>query len=261
MLGAIGPDKGARRLERLVELTRERGLPLRWVLIGYLDRGREPWQSADGIFTMHGPYESRALAALLEHYRVRLVAYPSAGPETFSFTLSEAWAAGLPAIVPPIGALADRVSATGAGWVLSDDEWRSEERMLDRIAALLDRAEQASYDRAAERARAALQPTLSAMTGDTMAIYRVSRQARAAPSRAKPIAASRCLAGVALRAVDCRRRDPLRSPLPPRLPRRAGALAGIARVALRIRHTAPGRVLYRLAPKSLLDALKARLPG
>jgi hypothetical protein len=40
-----------------------------------------------------------------------------------------------------------------------------------------------------------------------------------------------------------------------------GALAGIARVALRIRHTAPGRVLYSLAPKSLLDALKARLPG
>ena len=44
VLGAIGPDKGARRLERLVELTRERGLPLRWVLIGYLDRGREPFQ-------------------------------------------------------------------------------------------------------------------------------------------------------------------------------------------------------------------------
>jgi len=41
VLGAIGPDKGARRLENLVELTRQRGLGLRWVLIGYLDRGRE----------------------------------------------------------------------------------------------------------------------------------------------------------------------------------------------------------------------------
>ena len=47
VLGAIGPNKGARRLERLVELTRERGLAVRWVLIGYLDRGREPFQSAD----------------------------------------------------------------------------------------------------------------------------------------------------------------------------------------------------------------------
>jgi GT2 family glycosyltransferase/glycosyltransferase involved in cell wall biosynthesis len=260
VLGAIGPDKGARRLERLVELTRERGLRLRWVLIGYLDTGREPRQSADGIFTMHGPYASEALAALLKHYRVSLVAYPSAGPETFSFTLSEAWASGLPAVVPPIGALADRVSATGAGWILSEEEWRSEERMLDRIAALLDRAEQASYDRAAERARAALQPQLSAMTGDTLAIYRVSRQARAAPSRAKPIAALRCLQ--ALHYVPWMpppAPTPVAAAAAPAAP--GGALAGIARVALRIRHTAPGRVLYSLAPKSLLDALKARLPG
>jgi hypothetical protein len=69
VLGAIGPDKGARRLERLVELTRAQGLRLRWVLIGYLDRGRGPWQSPDGVFTMHGPYDSRVLPELFEQYR------------------------------------------------------------------------------------------------------------------------------------------------------------------------------------------------
>jgi hypothetical protein len=37
-------------------------------------------------------------------------------------------------------------------------------------------------------------------------------------------------------------------------------LAHVARVALRIRHTRAGRALYRLAPASLLAALKARLP-
>ena len=63
--------------------------------------------------------------------------YPSAGPETFSYTLSEAWAAGRPVLVPPIGALAERVQATGAGWVMTDDEWRDEMRMLDRILALV----------------------------------------------------------------------------------------------------------------------------
>ena len=40
-----------------------------------------------------------------------------------------------------------------------------------------------------------------------------------------------------------------------------GAVARLARAALRIRHTFPGRVLYRLAPKPLLNALKARLPS
>ena len=36
VLGAIGPDKGARRLERLVGLARARKAKVRFVLIGYL---------------------------------------------------------------------------------------------------------------------------------------------------------------------------------------------------------------------------------
>ncbi|TMG92241.1 MAG: glycosyltransferase [Betaproteobacteria bacterium] len=260
VLGAIGPDKGARRLENLVELTRQRGLGLRWVLIGYLDRGRDPWHSSDGVFTMHGPYASDALPSLLDHYRVRLVVYPSVGPETFSFTLSEAWAAGRPAVVPPIGALVDRVSATGAGWVLTEKEWRSDERMLDRIVSLLDPMERNAYDRAAAHARAAPQPTLAAMTDATLAVYR-DAQKRASPQPpAKPIAAERCLAALHY--------APWRPPsttvaapdvVAPPAPR--GPMAGIARTALRIRHTLPGRMLYRLAPKALREALKARISG
>jgi glycosyltransferase involved in cell wall biosynthesis len=266
VLGAIGPDKGARRLERLVELTRERGLPLRWVLIGYLDRGREPFQSADGVFTMHGAYDSRALRELIEHYRVRLVAYPSAGPETFSFTLSEAWAAGRPAIVPPIGALADRVAETGAGWVLSDGEWNSEARMLDRIVAVLDSSRAEEFAEAARRANSAVQPTLDAMTDATITIYRgVLPPAREARAALRPITASRCL--TALRYAPWRPAQAAAAPTAPAERATAPAanatrdpLAHVARVALRIRHTRTGRALYRLAPASLLAVLKARLP-
>ena len=266
VLGAIGPDKGARRLERLVELTRGRGLPLRWVLIGYLDRGREPLQSADGVFTMHGPYDSRELRGLIEHYRVRLVAYPSAGPETFSFTLSEVWAAGRPAIVPPIGALADRVAETGAGWVLTDEEWHSEARMLDHIAAVLDPSCADAFAAAAARAKTVVQPTLEAMTDATIAVYRaVPRPVRESRAALRPISPARCLA--ALHYTPWRPPQPAVAPIeaaPNAAPSLAGAtrdpLAHVARVALRIRHTRTGRALYRLAPASLLAALKARLP-
>jgi GT2 family glycosyltransferase/glycosyltransferase involved in cell wall biosynthesis len=258
VLGAIGPDKGARRLEKLVELTRQRGLALRWVLIGYLDRGRDPWQSSDGVFAMHGPYASDALPALLEHYCVRLVAYPSVGPETFSFTLSEAWTAGLPAVVPPIGALVDRVSATGAGWVLTEEEWRSDERMLDRIVAVLDPMKKDAYELAAARARAAPQPALAAMTDATLAVYRDAQKRASARPAVMPIAALRCLA--ALHYVPWRppaKTEP--APDPAMRPAPRGPVAGIARIALRIRHTLPGRMLYRLTPKALREALKARV--
>ena len=261
-LGAIGPDKGARRLERMVELTRERGLPLRWVLIGYLDRGREPWQSEDGLFTMHGPYSSRELPSLLDHYRVQLVAYPSVCPETFSFTLSEAWTAGRPAVVPPIGALADRVAASGAGWVLSEDDWRSDERMLERIAAILAPGGRAALAAAAARAHTATLPTLATMAERTMEVYRRSLRPRAAAVHA-PIAVARCLD--ALHYVPWRPGVPLGA-LPPAQAQVENevvddALARFARAALRIRHTMPGRVLYNLAPKALVNALKGRLPS
>jgi O-antigen biosynthesis protein len=260
VLGAIGPDKGSRRLERMIELTRERALPLRWVLIGYLDRGREPWRSGDGVFTMHGPYNSRELPSLLDHYGVDVVAYPSVCPETYSFTLSEAWTAGRPAIVPPIGALADRVAATGAGWVLSEDDWRTEERMLERIASILGPGERAAFDAAVARARAVVLPTLSTMARRTMEIYHRSMRPSATAASA-PISTARCLAAL--------RYKPWRSVPLLDLPRAAqvdgddvvadDTLVRIARAALRIRHTAAGRLLYTLAPRALVNALKGRL--
>jgi O-antigen biosynthesis protein len=262
VIGAIGPDKGSRRLERLVELTRARALHLRWVLIGYLDRGRDPWQSEDGVFTMHGPYDSRELAALLEHYKVRLVAYPSVGPETFSFTLSESWTSGLPAIVPPIGALAERVRATGAGWVLDESEWSSDAQMLDRIASILDEDHRGEYDAARERARAAPQSTLDAMVSATLAIYERAKTGVAAQPSTAPIAVERCL--------DALHYTPWTVPAPREIPEDTPAasaspapapdvVARFAQAALRIRHTLAGRMLYRIAPKSLVAALKTRL--
>jgi len=255
VIGAIGSDKGARRLERLIELTRERGAKLRWVLIGYLDRTREQMQSEDAVFTQHGPFDSREIGALLEHYRVRLIAYPSAGPETFSFTLSEAWAAGRPALVPPIGALAERVAASGGGWVLGEEEWEDDARMLDRISALLEEASADERSAKAARAAAAPQPTLGAMTQATMALWHEALARAPARAQLPPIAAGRCL-----RALHYTPWTPPAPPAPPALPAKPNGVLGIvARAALVLRQTAPGRILYRLAPRPLVNALKQRL--
>jgi GT2 family glycosyltransferase/glycosyltransferase involved in cell wall biosynthesis len=269
VVGAIGLDKGARRLERMVELTRERGLPLRWVLIGYLDCRREPWQSDDAVFTMHGPYNSRALSSLLDHYRVQLVAYPSVCPETYSFTLSEAWTAGRPAIVPPVGALAERVAATGAGWALSEDDWRSEERMLERIAAILAPGARTALTTATTRARAVVLPAPAMMAERTLDIYRRSMRPATAATRAPiavvrcPIAATRCLSALHYEpwrpAAPSAAEVPVATATATAAPVERNAFGRVATFALHIRHTLPGRVLHRFAPKALLAALKSHL--
>jgi glycosyltransferase involved in cell wall biosynthesis len=214
VLGAVGPDKGARRLERLAALVRATGQRLRFVLIGYMDVEHGPWQSDDAVLTVHGRYDPRDLPDLLGRYRVRLVAFPSAGPETFSFTLSETWAAGLPAIVPPFGALGERVAGTGAGWRWTDAEWRDEAKMLERIADLVAPGNTTALASAAERARAVPQPTLAAMAECTLRLY----------------------------DAVLRGGDPASAPAAP------------AKPPTRLR-----RVLRRLAPSRLRDAVKARL--
>src|SRR6185437_9994215 len=255
ILGAIGRDKGARRIERLAERARARGLRIRFVVIGYLDVQHAPWQSDDALLTVHGPYVRGHLPALFAHYRAQLVLFPSEGPESFSYTLSEAWCAAMPALVPPIGALAERVAQTEAGWVMTDDEWRDDERMLDRLSSLVS-PDSADMRRAAsQRAAAATHPAPRAMSEATLARYAAALAAPSA-SRAEP------------RFSNERVRDALgyRAWLPPletaqrgevRVDAHDGVWQRVARHALAMRRTPMGRLLYRAMPEPLIDALKS----
>ena len=218
-----------------------------------MDVQHGPWQSDDAVFTVHGRYAPADLPDLLAHYRAVLVLYPSAGPETFSYTLTEAWAAGRPALVPPFGALAERVQATDAGWVMTDEEWRSEMRMLDRILALVAPAAAAQLRAAAAHAQSLPHVTLSAMTDATFALY---ERALAAP-RASASAGAGGLAPARLRhALGY---VPWHPPAQAGSAFAPGLLERVARAAARRRHTLAGRVLVRLAPAKVLAALRAKL--
>ncbi|CAH9014898.1 glycosyltransferase [Candidatus Nitrosacidococcus sp. I8] len=131
VIGAISGIKGARNLEWLVEQTRKRKLAIRWVVIGYTDRQYEAYQSKDYVFTLHGPYQPENIINLLNYYGIALVVFPSTGPETFCYALSDAWAAHKPVLVPPIGALKERVeSRQNSGWLM--ENWPNLESMLNQ---------------------------------------------------------------------------------------------------------------------------------
>ena len=269
MLGAVGPDKGARRIERLVELARGRGARLRFVLIGYLDRQHAAWQSDDARFTVHGRYDPRDLPDLLAHYRAALVLYPSAGPETFSYTLSEAWRCGRPVLVPPIGALAERTAPTGAGWVMSDAEWRDEARMLDRIEALVGDANAEALARAARAAFDMRHGTLEAMAEATFAVYERARAG--APARtAAPLSPRRVRDALGYRpwTPPAPRPAALHGAVTDAAPAPGIAAAPVAgpdagrrfaEVALRLRLSSAGPLLRAITPSFVREALKARL--
>ena len=255
VLGAIGPDKGARRLERVVALARARRARVRFVVIGYLDVEHGPWQADDKVLTVHGRYEAADLPELLAHYRVELVLYPSAGPETFSYTLSEAWAAGRPALVPPIGALAERVRDSGAGWVLSDAEWRGEAAMLERLLTLLAPGAATELAAAAASARTRPHASLEEMAAATFALYETARQ------RAR--AASDLQAFAPQRVRDALGYAPWHPPTHPDASAdtggRADWLERVARLALKQRQSFAGRMLIRVTPAPLRAALRSRL--
>ncbi|MEO8132712.1 MAG: glycosyltransferase [Betaproteobacteria bacterium] len=248
VLGAIGPVKGARRLERLVALTRVLRMPIRWVLIGYLDRQYLPMQDDDAVLTVHGPYRPMEIPALLDHYRVRMTVFPSAGPETFSYTLTESFSAGRPALVPPIGALAERVRASGGGWLM--DDWQDDAAILTQIEHLLSDAGAAQFSAAAERAARAVDPGGGNMGRLTAIVY----AGIDAPLARVPVIidkdrfyAALDLAQGGQQVVEAAIR-----------PQHAW-LIRLMHVAVRFRYTRPGRWVARVLPPSWQRRLKARL--
>jgi O-antigen biosynthesis protein len=263
VLGAIGPVKGARKLEQLVERTRARKLPLRWVVIGYTDRQGDPpvpYQSEDWVLTLHGFYEQEDLPHLLNHYAVSLVVFPSAGPETFSYTLSEAWAAGRPVLVPPLGALQERVMQSGAGWIMED--WQDVDKILAQVMDLAYAEATDRFTRIVERCQQAWESNEVPLSRQINELYQQSLAPLSLPAL-KRMAPLRVYAAACYQADEARSESSTLVAKQAEVPGEGGAfLAGsrkprLSRVravllefSLRFRHTSVGRWTEHKLPAS-----------
>ena len=118
VVGALGPHKGSETLLRVVAALA--GSDVVGVVIGYTDTQLTPGWIVPGRLYVHGRYAPDELPGLLAGYNARLAYFPNVVPESFSYALSEVWQAGIPALVPAIGALGERVRQAGAGWLLDD---------------------------------------------------------------------------------------------------------------------------------------------
>ncbi|HTZ70074.1 MAG TPA: glycosyltransferase [Acetobacteraceae bacterium] len=116
VIGAIGMEKGYDMLLACGRDAAARDLPLRFTLVGY-SIDDSPLLETGRIFVT-GPFKAGEAESLIRGTGAALAFIPSIWPETWCFALSDAWAAGLPAIVFDIGTPAERVRRTGRGAVL-----------------------------------------------------------------------------------------------------------------------------------------------
>ena len=116
VVGAIGVEKGFEVLLGCARDARARSLPIEFVVAGFTADDTRLMDAGPVFVT--GEYADTDAVALIQAQQAHLAFIPSIWPETWCFALSRAWQAGLPAAAFDLGAQAERIRATGRGWLL-----------------------------------------------------------------------------------------------------------------------------------------------
>ena len=160
LVGALNLQKGAASAVELAEAGRERRVLVE--LLGELDA-----EFTDLPVPSHGPYQRDRLTARLAELRPTFIGVISPWPETYCYVVSEAWANGVPVVVGPLGAPADRVREHGGGVIAASLD------PSDVIDAVVVAArDEARFAELALEARGESVRSVAAMAEDHATLYR-----------------------------------------------------------------------------------------
>ncbi|UCH75348.1 MAG: glycosyltransferase, partial [Rhodospirillales bacterium] len=132
VIGAIGPHKGSAVLLECARDALKRELPLQFVIVGYSDR-HELEKLAN--VTVTGRYFEQEVFDLIARHGCHVAFLPSVVPETYSYTLSIAQAAGLPVAAFDLGAIAERLPKDGKDWLVPWDLVKQPRKLADGLVA------------------------------------------------------------------------------------------------------------------------------
>jgi GT2 family glycosyltransferase len=146
VLGVMAEHKGGAFLLECIKLAQIRRAPLQWSLIGWFP-GALAERARGMTHNLHvtGPYDSKDVKELIERADPHLIFFPQHCVETYSYTLSEAFAAGRGVLVPRIGAFTERVAGVSGAWSYAVEATPSE--VLDQILVLKERVFDARDER------------------------------------------------------------------------------------------------------------------
>ena len=133
IIGAISDIKGNNILNDLIKLSKQRGIKVRYIVIGITSLYNSFYKSEDGLLEVTGPYDNKKISELLSQYRIGMVLIPSICPETYSYTTSESIYSGYPTISFDIGAPAERIKKYNAGFIIEKISAESLMEIIERI--------------------------------------------------------------------------------------------------------------------------------
>jgi GT2 family glycosyltransferase/glycosyltransferase involved in cell wall biosynthesis len=116
IIGAIGMEKGFEVLLACARDAHRRSLAMDYIVVGYTSDDGVLQKLGNVLIT--GEYDEREAVALIRRQRANCAFIPSIWPETWSYTLSRAWEAGLDPFAFDLGAPAARIRQRGWGHLL-----------------------------------------------------------------------------------------------------------------------------------------------
>lgn len=163
--GSMTVHKGIGFIRQLKDLDRTGRLEFHFM--------GHPVVDASDVGVQHGPYEREDLAERVLDVAPHFIGLFSIWAETYSHTLTEAWALGIPVIASDLGALGERIRANGGGWLIDVDD------VVEAYETILTAAgDTAGYERAVGEAEATSIRSVGEMRDDYDALYRNALQRR-----------------------------------------------------------------------------------
>lgn len=167
-VGVMAKHKGGELLQSLIKECKNS--KIKFHLFGKTEYASLEKNTSN--YTYHGKYKREELSKLLEDNKINLICSMSIWPETYSYTLTENVASGIPVMSFDIGAVSDRIKEYNLGWTI---------KMSSSIKDIINEIEKISeqknkYNRIVKSIKDYKIKTTSEMADDYKKIYNKTKK-------------------------------------------------------------------------------------
>ena|GEM_PF-26475 len=162
-VGTVVKEKGSQLIGDLVRQTKT---GINWFVMGAATDKDLFDLEQENLYALGG-YNRDEIFDLLKQFQIDLVCILSQVPETFCYTLSEAWLCNIPVIASDIGAVGERIKKSGAGFLIPVSAKADE--VMNLIYAI--RNDKALYEEAKSKILSSIARPVSSMVDSYKELY------------------------------------------------------------------------------------------